>query len=75
MIKNVTRVGGVVLILTRSVAAHPAHGIDGGSYSLGHYLSEPLHVLTGVAVLIGVSAALNLLRRGRFRLSSRRPQE
>ena len=44
--------------------AHPGHGHDGGSFSLLHYLTEPLHFLQGVLLAAGVvGVALVVMRR------------
>jgi len=45
--------------------AHPGHGAGGGSDSLLHYLTEPLHVVVGLGVLIAGIASLAVLRRER----------
>jgi hydrogenase/urease accessory protein HupE len=34
-------------------AAHPGHGIAGGSSSLLHYLAEPMH---GIGAVLGIGA-------------------
>jgi hypothetical protein len=45
---------GVMLVATRAAEAHPGHGAGGGSYSLQHYLTEPVHavVLGGLVILM-----------------------
>jgi len=54
----------VFAIAVASVAsAHPGHGPDGGSFSVAHTLTEPLHVLGVVSLLVGVVAGGWLLRR------------
>ena len=55
----------VAWLTTSSVAvAHPGHGHDGGSFSLLHYLTEPLHFLQGVLLAAGVvGVALVVMRR------------
>lgn len=42
-----------LLALPAAAAAHPGHGFGGGSYSLLHYLTEPVHGLSG---LLGIAA-------------------
>ena len=37
--------------------AHPGHGVDGGDWSLHHYLTEPDH-LVGILGLLAVGAGL-----------------
>ncbi len=57
----------VIAIAVASVAsAHPGHGPDGGSFSLAHYWTEPLHGLGVVGLLAAVVAGGWLLRRRRL---------
>ncbi len=57
----------VIAIAVASVAsAHPGHGLDGGSSSVAHYWTEPLHVLGVVGLLAAVVAGGWLLRRRRL---------
>lgn len=49
-----------------AAAAHPGHGRAGDAYGLQHYLTEPVHVLGGLALLLGAAlAAACLSRRAR----------
>lgn len=57
----------LILIPTLGVA-HPGHGKEGGNFSLLHYLSEPLHLISGIVVL-----SIFVLLCTRF-LSKRLPQ-
>jgi len=41
------------LLFPSLAAAHPGHGIAGGSSSLLHYLSEPAH---GLGAVLGIAA-------------------
>lgn len=54
----------LALIWPMIAAAHPGHGRDGGSFSLFHYLTEPLH-LAVAAVLLGAVVVMV------FRLSAK----
>ena len=56
-----------VLALASPAAAHPGHGLDGGSTHWLHYLSDPLHAAPWV---VGVLALVLLVRARR---SIRRP--
>lgn len=48
----------VVALATLPAFAHPGHGRDGGSNSLTHYATEPVHVAPMIlAVLAGVATA------------------
>jgi hydrogenase/urease accessory protein HupE len=42
-----------LLALVVPAGAHPGHGYDGGTYSLTHHLSEPIHV-AGILAVLGV---------------------
>jgi len=37
-------VAGAALSIANAAAAHPGHGLDGGSSHWLHYASDPLHV-------------------------------
>lgn len=43
--------------------AHPGHGTDIDGHSLQHYLTEPLHLATGIAVIAAATTVIWLLRR------------
>ncbi|MCW9023213.1 MAG: hypothetical protein OQK73_00895 [Gammaproteobacteria bacterium] len=45
------------------VIAHPDHGHNGGSISLFHYLSEPLHFGVGVVLTGIITVAIYWLKR------------
>jgi hypothetical protein len=38
--------------------AHPGHSQGGDPFSLHHYLTEPVHVLGGMALLLGAALAV-----------------
>ena len=59
---------GLVLGMAEAAAAHPGHGIGGGSEAWLHYLSEPLHV----APLALAALALALVRVHRRRAARAR---
>ncbi len=52
----------LALITITSLAVHPGHGTGDGS-SILHYLTEPIHLLGGVAVLLCVVLAVAFVRR------------
>ena len=52
----------VSLITIASLAVHPGHG-TGDGFSLLHYLTEPIHLLGGVAVLQCVVLTVAFVRR------------
>lgn len=52
MTMRLVGVSGFVLGVVTTVHAHPGHGTDGGSYSIGHLLAEPLHAATGTVLLL-----------------------
>lgn len=55
--------------LATAAQAHPGHGVDGGSWSLGHLLGDPLHVAFGLMALVGTGALVRARRRaGRARM-------
>jgi hydrogenase/urease accessory protein HupE len=49
--------------------AHPGHGVDGGDWSLLHYLTEPDHLIgaLGLAILVAGSFAWRATRARRTR--------
>jgi hydrogenase/urease accessory protein HupE len=48
----------LVVLAAMPAFAHPGHGKDGGSNSLAHYATEPVHVAPVVfAVLAGIATA------------------
>jgi len=56
----------VVALATIPAIAHPGHGKDGGSNSLTHYATEPVHVAPVVLALVAgvaVAALIIWLRR------------
>ncbi|MEX0818981.1 MAG: hypothetical protein WD070_05300 [Pirellulaceae bacterium] len=64
---------GLVSVASSAVAhAHPGHGEPGDDYSLLHYATEPLHVGTGLCLLVGALLLWNLIRASSRR---RRRQE
>ena len=46
-------------------AAHPGHGIPAEAWGLAHTLTEPLHVVPALAVMLAAGLAAALLRRRR----------
>lgn len=60
---TIARAFAALPLLTASAAgAHPGHGVEGGSWSLVHFLSDPLHLGFALAVVLGL-AGLRGLRR------------
>jgi hypothetical protein len=55
------------LTVSSPASAHPGHGLGGGSYSLLHYVTEPLHLLGGLAVVAAFVLGAALLRIARTR--------
>ena len=51
-------VSAIAWVAPAIVSAHPGHGLDGGSFSLLHYLTEPEHVGIGLAVILLVAAGV-----------------
>ena len=47
---------------------HPSHGSDGGSYSLTHYFTEPVHVVASVGIIAAIATGFVVLRQLRDRL-------
>jgi hypothetical protein len=53
----------VAAVLVPATAwAHPGHGARGGDWSLRHYLTEPEHVLPGLALFLAVAVIWQLVR-------------
>jgi hypothetical protein len=46
-----------------NLALHPGHGRTGDGFDLIHYLTEPIHLLGGVALALVAAIAIALLRR------------
>lgn len=59
------------LTIASPALAHPGHGVPGEGYSLLHYLTEPVHVASGLAALVLAIATTSFLRR-RARSAARR---
>jgi len=55
------------LALASAAAAHPGHGLGGGSDSWLHYLTEPLHVAPPVLIALAVAQAWRRWRSARTR--------
>ena len=57
------------LVLASPAAAHPGHGLGGGSYHWLHYLTDPLHVapwaVAALALVLYVRARRSLRRSTR----------
>jgi hypothetical protein len=55
--KRAAGAAGAALAFAQAAAAHPGHGLAGGSSHALHYLSDPLHVaplaLAGLALAVG----------------------
>ena len=65
MINHMVRCGCslVAAVLVPATAlAHPGHGVGGGDWSLHHYLTEPDHVLSGLAFFLVVAVIWPLVR-------------
>lgn len=58
----------VGLLVSTAAAAHPGHGYTSG---FAHYLTAPVHVVGGVAVVFVLVLGLSALWRRRARLNSR----
>lgn len=52
-------------LLASAASAHPGHGRPGEGTSLLHYLTEPVHVVGIVALLLSFVSGVAILR-GRF---------
>jgi len=55
--KRALALAAAALSLASAAAAHPGHGLDGGSSHWLHYLSDPLHVAPLAAVVIAGALA------------------
>jgi hypothetical protein len=51
-----------ILLLVSTAAAHPGHGEAGEGFSLAHYLTEPIHALGALGVLVIVAASAYAVR-------------
>jgi hypothetical protein len=51
----------VVALATLPAFAHPGHGRDGGSNSLTHYATEPVHIAPVVFALVAGAAMAGLI--------------
>ena len=51
-----------VFVVASQAAAHPGHGLGGGSYHWLHYLTDPLHV---APVALGALALVIIVRARR----------
>jgi hypothetical protein len=60
---------GAALGVASTAAAHPGHGLAGGSADWLHSLSDPLHVAP--AVLVGLALGLVWQRRRRAAVRAR----
>lgn len=69
MAKSWIAVSAVLLAVAPSLAvAHTGHGSDGGSYSLSHYFTEPVHALASLVIMAALTTGFAVLRRFRRRL-------
>jgi hypothetical protein len=59
------------LTVSSPASAHPGHGLGGGSYSLLHYVTEPLHLLGGLVVVAAFASGAALLRGRRSTRAAR----
>jgi hypothetical protein len=53
----------VASLVPATAWAHPGHGVGGGDWSVHHYATEPVHLLSVLALVL-VGAAPLLLREG-----------
>ena len=60
---------GAALAIASAAAAHPGHGLAGGSANGLHYLSDPLHVAP--PLLVGLALGLVWQRRRAARARTR----
>jgi hydrogenase/urease accessory protein HupE len=56
---------GTLLGTAGRAFAHPGHGLDGGSFGLLHYVTEPLHLGLGLALALLATASVAVVRRRR----------
>ncbi len=54
------------------VIAHPGHGHNGGSFSLLHYLGEPIHFGVGIALVGIIVAGIYWFKRNTSRTNQAR---
>jgi hypothetical protein len=52
-----------MLMTIANLALHAGHGRTGDGFSLVHHLTEPVHVLSGVALALVVAIVVGFLRR------------
>ncbi len=52
-----SRIAATLLpLVTSSIAfAHPGHGVDGGNGSPAHFLTEPIHIVPALFLLVSVT--------------------
>jgi len=61
MLKQQLPISTVLSLGATSIAtAHPGHGADGGSDSLWHYLTEPIHLAAGLFAFLAMVAIVRL---------------
>jgi hypothetical protein len=63
--KRAAGAAGAALAIANAAAAHPGHGLEGGSSHWLHYLSDPLHVAP--LALVGLIAVVWRRRAARVR--------
>jgi len=68
----ITIAGALLLSSARFAAAHPGHGVAGGSNGLGHYLTEPIHLIAGAGALALAGVLVRWRARDRARLQTSR---
>lgn len=56
-----------ILALAPAAGAHPGHGVQDRGQGLVHHLTEPVHLLAGLAIVVCV-VVLTRLARGRRRI-------
>jgi hypothetical protein len=61
-IRNFTLLAFFVLLLPKTVFAHPGHGTSDG-VNLLHYLSSPLHLIISLVVVTLILVGLHHLRK------------
>jgi hypothetical protein len=62
---------GAALCVASTAAAHPGHGLAGGSASWLHYLSDPVHVGPPALVALAVGLGWQRWRRDLVRARTR----